>query len=104
MLFNKVISVISLITLSACTTAPTSPIDSNPVVTAKTADSYEITVRGLPGKRAIDVERGFHEVADKTCINMAGWGGWKMLEGTSITPTMNAAGRYVAKGQVVCSR
>ena len=104
MLVNKLVSAITLITLSACTTAPTNPIATDPVVTAKSANSFEIEVTGLTGKKAIDVERVFHDVADEACRNKAGWSGWKMLEGTSITPTMNAAGRYVAKGQVVCSR
>jgi hypothetical protein len=103
-LVNNLVSVIALITLSACTTAPTNPIATDPVVTAKSANSFEIEVTGLTGKKAIDVERGFHDVADEACRNKAGWSGWKMSDGTQIKPTKNSADLYVAKGLVVCSR
>lgn len=104
MLINKLIPVSIFLTVSACTTAPSNPIAANPVVVAKAAGSYEITVTGLPGKQALDVERGFHGVADDTCFTKGGWSGWRIAEGTQIEPVMSSSGVYVAKGQIVCSK
>lgn len=104
MIINKLIPFIALAFISACSTAPSKPIAANPVVVAKSAGSYEIMVTGLRGKRAIEVERGFHEVADNTCFTEGGWSGWKMAEGTQINPVRNSTGVFIAKGQVVCSK
>jgi len=104
MIINKLVTAFTLLFVSACSTAPSGPIAAEPVVIAISDGHYEITVTGLAGKRAIDVERGFHESADDSCFTKGGWSGWKMLEGTQIDPIKNASGIYVAKGQVVCSK
>ena len=104
MILNKLLPIITLLTLSACTTAPQNPIAANPVVITKSVGNYEISVSGLPGKRPIDVERGFHEVADKACLGEAGWSGWKMLGDSQITPVWAPSGVYKATGTIVCSK
>ncbi len=104
MIINKLLPLTILVSVSACSTAPSNPIAADPSVVAKGAGSYEITVTGLTGKRAIEVERGFHEVADDTCFAKGGWSGWKMAEGSQLNPVKNSAGVFTAKGQVDCSK
>ena len=107
MIINKLApltTIVATFALSACSTMPDNPISATPMVTKTSANSYDITVTGLPGKRSIDVERGFHEVADKACLTKAGWSGWKMQGGTSINPIKNAQGIFTASGTVVCSK
>ena len=104
MIIDKSLLFAVIFFVSGCSTAPSHPIAADPVVVAKGAGSYEITVTGLPNKRAIEVERGFHEVADDSCFTKGGWSGWKMAEGSEIKPVKNSAGVYVAKGQVDCSK
>lgn len=95
---------LTILLLSACTTAPTTPISNNPVVMQQSANSFSISVTGLPGKRPLDVERGFHEVADRACASSDGdWSGWKTQNNAVLNPVLAASGVYVLSGDIICS-
>ena len=82
---------------------PSTPVEANPIVKKQSKNTYEIIVTGLKGKRSLEVERGFHEVADEACQTKAGWSGWKMSDGKHISPVKQPSGVFVATGSIVCS-